>query len=209
MHITHPKIGTYLERLAATRDPVLREMETIARRRGFPIIGPHVGALLCQLAMISGARRILEMGSGYGYSASWFARGLARGGRIICSDGSEENAQAARSFFRRQGIAGRIQYIVGDALEILGGLRGTFDIILNDVDKEDYPRVLPKVLPRLRRGGILVTDNMLWNGWVVQGDRSASTRGVARLTRMLYASEDLLTTLLPIRDGLTISVKIR
>ena len=209
MHINHPKIGAYLERLAATRDPVLREMEAIARRRGFPIIGPHVGALLCQLAMISGARRILEMGSGYGYSASWFARGLARGGRIICSDGSEENAQAARYFFRRQGIAGRIQYIVGDALEILGGLRGTFDIILNDVDKEDYPRVLPKVLPRLRRGGILVTDNMLWNGWVVQGDRSASTRGVARLTRMLYASEDLLTTLLPIRDGLTISVKIR
>lgn len=209
MHINHPKIEAYLERLAATRDPVLREMEAIARRRGFPILGPQVGALLCQLAMVSRARRILEMGSGYGYSASWFARGLARGGRIVCCDASAENAQAARSFFQRQGIAGRIQYLVGDALEILGRLRGTFDIILNDVDKEDYPRVLPKVLPRLRRGGILVTDNMLWNGWVVQGDRSGSTRGVARLTRMLYASEDLLTTLLPIRDGLTISVKIR
>jgi len=209
MHINHPRIEAYLERLAATRDPVLREMEAIARRRGFPIIGPQVGALLCQLATISGAKRILEMGSGYGYSASWFARGLARGGRIICCDASEENAQAARRFFKRQGIAGRIQYIVGDALEVLGGLRGTFDIILNDVDKEDYPRVLPMVLPRLRRGGILVTDNMLWNGWVVQGDRSESTRGVIRLTRMLYGSRDLLTTLLPIRDGVTVSVKIR
>ncbi len=209
MHILHPRIAAYLDRLASTRDPVLREMEQVARRRGFPIIGPQAGALLCQLALISGARRILELGSGYGYSASWFARGLAPGGRIICIDGDAENARAARHFFQRQGIQRRIRYIVGDALEVVGRLRGPFDIVLNDVDKEEYPQVLPKVLPRLRRGGILVTDNMLWNGWVVQGDRSESTRGVLGLTRMLYGSKALLTTLLPIRDGLTISVKLR
>jgi predicted O-methyltransferase YrrM len=209
MHILNPRIEAYLERLAGTRDPVLREMEAIARRRGFPIIGPQVGALLCQLALISGARRILELGSGYGYSASWFARGLARGGRITCVDGDRENAQAARYFFQRQRIAGRIRYIVGDGLEVARRLRGTFDIVLNDVDKEDYPRVLPVVLPRLRRGGILVTDNMLWNGRVVRGDRSESARGVRGLTRLLYTSDRFLTTLLPIRDGVTISVKLR
>ncbi len=209
MDILNPKIAAYLERLAAPQDPVLREMERLARRRGFPIIGPEVGALLCQLALISGARRVLDLGSGYGYSASWLARGLARGGRITCTDASEANARAARSFFLRQGIAGRIRFLVGDALKILDRLPGPFDLVFNDVDKEEYPQVLPRILRRLRRGGILVTDNMLWDGRVVQGDRTESTRGVIRYTGMLYASKDLLTTILPIRDGVTISVKLR
>jgi predicted O-methyltransferase YrrM len=205
----HPRIAGYLQRLAAARDPVLRAMERIARRRGFPIVGPEVGALLCQLAVISRARRILELGSGFGYSASWLARGLARGGRLICTDTSEENAREAAGFFRRQGLQGRIRYLVGEALELLDRLPGPFDMILNDVDKEEYPRALPKILPRLRRGGILVTDNMLWEGRVVEGDMSPSTQGVRRYTRMLYGSRDLLTSMLPIRDGVTISVKLR
>ncbi len=209
MNILHPKIAEHLQRLAATRDPMLLKMERIAWRRSFPIIGPDVGALLCQLARISRARSILELGSGFGYSASWFARGLARGGRITCIDTSEEHAEEAAFYFARQGIQRRIRYLVGNALDLIDRLPGRYDIILNDVDKEDYPRIFRKILPRLRRGGILVTDNMLWNGRVVQGDKSASTRGVLRYTKMLYASKDLLTTMLPIRDGVAISVKIR
>ena len=209
MDILHPRIAEHLQRLAATRDPVLLKMERIAWRRSFPIIGPEVGALLCQLALISGARRILELGSGFGYSASWFARGLAKGGRITCIDTSEENAEEAAFYFARQGIQRRIRYLVGNALDLIDRLPGPYDIILNDVDKEDYPRILRKIVPRLRRGGILVTDNMLWNGRVVQGDKSASTRGVLQYTKMLYASKELLTTMLPIRDGVTISVKLR
>ena len=209
LDILHPRIAGYLRRLAAARDPVLLTMERIAWRRSFPIVGPEVGALLCQLALVSGARRILEMGSGFGYSASWFARGLARGGQIICIDSSPENAQEAASYFRRQGVQRRIRFLVGDALKLVDRLPGAFDIILNDVEKEDYPRVFRKVLPRLRRGGILVTDNMLWDGRVVQENESPSTRGVRRYTRMLYGCKDLLTTMLPIRDGVTISVKLR
>ena len=208
MDILNPRIAAYLERLAATRDPVLRQMERLARRRDFPIVGPEVGALLCQLVLITGARRVLELGSGYGYSASWLARGLARGGRIICTDASRENAQAARFFFLRQGIAGRIRFLVGNALDLLGRLPGPFDLVFNDADKEEYPRILPGILRRLRPGGILVTDNMFWDGRVVRGDRSESTRGIVRYTQKLYASKSLLNTMLPIRDGVTISVKL-
>ncbi len=208
MDIVHPRVAGYLRRLAAARDPVLRMMERIAWRRSFPIIGPEVGALLCQLALISKARRILEMGSGFGYSASWFARGLARGGLIICTDTSQEHADEAAFYFKRQGIQQRIRFLVGDALDLIDRLPGTFDIVLNDVEKEDYPRAFRKALPRLRRGGILVTDNMLWEGRVVQADESPSTRGVRRYTKMLYGSGDLLTTLLPIRDGVTLTVKL-
>ena len=209
MEILHPKIAEHLRRLAATRDPILLRMERIAWRRSFPIIGPEVGALLWQLAMISKARRILELGSGFGYSASWFARGLARGGQIICTDTSQENADEATFYFRHQRIQRRIRFLVGDALDLIDRLPGTFDIILNDVDKEDYPRAFRKILPRLRRGGILVTDNMLWDGRVVQEDRSPSTRGVLRYTKMVYGSKELLTTLLPLRDGVAVSVKLR
>jgi len=209
LEILHPKIAEHLRRLAATRDPILLRMERIAWRRSFPIIGPEVGALLWQLALVSKARRILELGSGFGYSASWFARGLARGGQIICIDTSRENAKEAAFYFRRQGIQRRVRFLVGDALELIERLPARFDIILNDVDKEDYPRAFRKILPRLRRGGILVTDNMLWDGRVVHNDGSPSTRGVVRYTKMLYGSRNLLTTLLPIGDGVAISIKLR
>jgi predicted O-methyltransferase YrrM len=184
-------------------------MDRIAWRRGFPIIGPEVGALLWQLAMISKARRILELGSGFGYSASWLARGLARGGQIICTDTSQDNADEATIYFRRQRIQPRIRFLVGDALGLIDRLPGTFDLILNDVDKEDYPRAFRNIVPRLRRGGILVSDNMLWDGRVVQEERSPSTRGILRYTGMLYGSNELLTTLLPLGDGLAVSVKLR
>jgi predicted O-methyltransferase YrrM len=209
MQILHPKIAEHLRRLAATRDPILLRMERIAWRRGFPIIGPEVGALLWQLAMISKARRILELGSGFGYSASWLARGLARGGQIICTDTSQDNADEATIYFRRQRIQPRIRFLVGDALGLIDRLPGTFDLILNDVDKEDYPRAFRNIVPRLRRGGILVSDNMLWDGRVVQEERSPSTRGILRYTGMLYGSNELLTTLLPLGDGLAVSVKLR
>ena len=123
-------------------------------------------------------------------------------------DASAENVQAARFFLLRQGLAGRVRLLVGDAVRVLDRLPGPFDLVFNDVDKEQYPRILPKILRRLRAGGILVTDNMLWEGRVVRGDRSASTRGVIRYTEMLYASKGLLTTMLPIRDGVTITVKL-
>jgi predicted O-methyltransferase YrrM len=208
LEILHPRIADHLRHLAATRDPILLRMERIAWRRSFPIIGPEVGALLWQLAVVSGARRILELGSGFGYSASWFARGLAKGGQIVCIDSSRENAEEAAFYFRRQGIERQIRFLVGDALNVINRLPGHFDIILNDVNKEDYPRALRKILPRLRRGGILVTDNMLWDGRVVQVGRSASTRGVLRYTKMLYGSKDLLTAMLPLRDGVAVSVKL-
>ena len=96
----------------------------------------------------------------------------------------------------------------GDALEFLSEEKGEYDVIFNDIDKEDYPRVFKLVLPRLRKGGLFVTDNVLWSGKVAQKDPSeASTKGILEFNRLLYSSQDLFTTILPIRDGVAVAVK--
>ena len=206
----NPELEAYLLSWVPPRDPVLQVMEEMAAERDFPIIGPLVGPFLTQFARLTRAKRILELGSGFGYSAAWFARGLAPGGQIICTDKSRHNAQLARKFFAKAGIADRIRFEVGDALVILDRLPGRFDIILNDVDKADYPLVLAKAVPRLRQGGLLVTDNVLWQGQVLTAtSRRGPAHAVREYTRLAYADPRLLTTILPIRDGVAVSLKIR
>lgn len=206
----NPEIEDYLLSWVPAREPVLQVMEEMAAKRDFPIIGPLVGPFLTQFARLTRAKRILELGSGFGYSAAWFARGLAPGGQIICTDKSRRNAQLARKFFAKAGIADRIRFEVGDALVILDRLPGRFDIILNDVDKADYSLVLAKAVPRLRQGGLLVTDNVLWQGQVLTATaRRGPAHAVRDYTRLAYADPRLLTTILPIRDGVAVSLKLR
>ena len=208
MEIVHPAIEAYLEEVAPSSDSILNEMEEIARRRRFPIVGPLVGRLLCQLAMMIQAERILELGSGFGYSAYWFAKGLKAGGKILCTEGSEENAAQAVEFFKKAGMRNTMSIEVGEALEIIGRHPGPFDIIFMDIDKEQYPDGLEKALPKLRRGGLFVVDNMLWFGSVLTNSTEPDVLGVKRLTERLYASKELWTTILPLRDGVSISLKL-
>jgi len=208
MEIVHPAIEAYLEEAAPASDPILREMEDIARRRHFPIVGPLVGRLLCQLAMMIQAERILELGSGFGYSAYWFAKGLKTGGKIIGTESSSENAAQAVEFFKKAGMQKMMGIEVGEALEIIERYPGPFDIIFMDIDKEQYPDGLEKALPRLRRGGLFVVDNMLWFGSVLTSSTDPNVLGVKRLTERLYGSKDLWTTILPLRDGVSISLKL-
>jgi len=208
MDIVHPAIETYLEELAPSPDPILREMERIARHRQFPIVGPLVGRLLCQLAMMIQAERILELGSGFGYSAYWFAKGLKPDGKIFCTEGSNENAAQAVSFFKKAGMGKMMSIEVGDALEIVEQYPGPFDLIFMDIDKEQYPMGLERALPRLRRGGLFVVDNMLWFGSILTDSTGPDVLGVKGLTERLYASKDLWTTILPLRDGVSISLKL-
>jgi predicted O-methyltransferase YrrM len=208
MEIVHPAIETYLEEVAPSPDPILREMEKIAHRRQFPIVGPLVGRLLCQLAMMIQAERILELGSGFGYSAYWFAKGLKPDGKLLCTEGSKENAAQAVSFFKKAGMGKMMTIEVGEALEIMEQYPGPFDIIFMDIDKEQYPMGLEKALPRLRRGGLFVVDNTLWFGSVLTDSTEPDVLGVKRLTERLYASKDLWTTILPLRDGVSISLKL-
>src|SRR6059036_1391050 len=176
-------------------------MERLADRRRFPIVGPLVGRLLYVLARSIGARDVFECGSGFGYSAYWFARALPTEGRVVLTEGSPENCASARGFLGRAGLQERIVIEQGDAVEILRRYPGPFDIIFCDIDKRDYPRVYPLLKPRLRMGGMFVCDNLLWSGRVVGADQDEDTRGVRELTRLLYADPDLHTTILPLRDG--------
>jgi predicted O-methyltransferase YrrM len=207
MNILDPAILHYLNSLTPPRDSTLQQMERIAAEKRFPIIGPLVGRLLFQLALLTRARRIFELGSGYGYSAIWFARGLQPGGRIICTDGSRENAALAARFFKQADIEGLVDYRTGDALSLLAKEPGSFDIILNDVDKHEYPEVFRQAVPRLKRGGLLITDNTLWQGRVVGDDNALSTVGVRAFNRLAFQSKEVLTTLIPLRDGVALSIK--
>ncbi len=207
--IVFPRIERYLEGLETTRDTVLADMERQATEQDFPIVGPVVGRTLCLLARSIGARRILELGSGFGYSGYWFARALPEDGDLILTDTSSQRMAQAREFFGRGGIRCRVRFDVGDGLEILDRLPGEFDVIFNDVHKEQYPKAYEKVLPRLRVGGYFICDNMLWGGRVVDDVTHPSTQGVLELTKLLFQSRDLYTAVLPVRDGLSVSLKTR
>jgi predicted O-methyltransferase YrrM len=149
------------------------------------------------------------MGAGFGYSAYWIARVLPPDGRLLAIERSAENARLAREWLGRTGLDDKVEFIVGDALEVVAGLPGPFDLIFVDVDKEQYPISLPLTLPRLRQGGLLITDNILWGGRVLAPDPAeASTRGVQEYTRLIYENSRLYTTILPVRDGLAVSLKL-
>ena len=189
------------------RDEVLTEIEAEATRNDVPIVGPAVARVLYQLAVISGAKKIFEMGSAIGYSTIWWARAVGDGGRVIYTDGDRKNADKARRYFERAGVSQRITVRVGDALEFLSEEKGEYDIIFNDVDKIDYPRVFRLALPRLKSGGLFITDNVLWSGKVIQPNPDAQTKAILEFNKMIYESKDLFTTILPIRDGVAVCMK--
>jgi caffeoyl-CoA O-methyltransferase len=209
MHgITASAVEDYLYALLPARDTVLSEMESAAAKRNIPIVGPAVARVLYQLAVLTRAKNVFEMGSAIGYSTIWWARASGEGGRVIYTDGDRKNADEARGYFDRAGVADRITIKVGDALEILSEQKSEFDIIFCDLDKEDYPRAFKLAVPRLKRNGLLVADNVLWSGKVAEENSSeASTRAIQEFNRLLYSSPDLFPTILPIRDGLAVAVK--
>ncbi len=205
--IVNPEIERYMLGLLPPRDAVLQEMEDSAARRKIPIIGPAVGRVLAQLVMISGAKRIFELGSAIGYSTIWLARAGGAGAEVHYSDGSAENAREAPRTFEPPGVAYIIQMPLGGALTGLAQTTGEFDFIFNDVDKEGYPAVLEAVRSRLRPGGLFVTDNTLWHERVLD-PAEASDYAVVAFNQKLYESIHFFTTLLPIRDGVTVSLKL-
>jgi predicted O-methyltransferase YrrM len=205
--ITVAGVEDYLYSMLPPRDEVLSEMEAEAARHNVPIVGPAVARVLHQLAAISGAKKIFEMGSAIGYSTIWWARAVGEAGRVIYTDGNPKNAEKARAYFNRAGVSPRITVRVGDALEFLSEEKEPYDIIFNDIDKVDYPRAFRLAIPRLKRGGLFISDNVLWGGNLSQASPDAETRAILEFNTMIYQSPDLFTTILPIRDGISVCVK--
>jgi caffeoyl-CoA O-methyltransferase len=208
--ITPTPIDNYIRDLMPPRDPVLSEMEALAARESIPIIGPVVGSLLFQAATLAGAARIFELGSAIGYSTIWMARALRPGGKIYYTDGDRRNAALAEDFFKKAGVRDRVEILVGDALSSFGSVSGEFDLIFNDVDKEGYPDVYRNAAGRVRVGGLFISDNVLWSGRVVDpAERDPATEAIREFNRMLSQDARFQTTLLPLRDGVTVALRLR
>jgi predicted O-methyltransferase YrrM len=208
--IVDEKIERLLSDLQPSSDPVLLEMEARGDKERFPIIGPLVGRLCQQLALSIGARDVFEMGSGFGYSTWWFAQAVGEGGRVVHTDNDPKKSADAKGYLGRAKLADRVLFEVGDSLQILRQYPGPFDVVFIDVDKEAYPEALVLARSRLRPGGYIITDNVLWSGRILrpEGDQDEATRAVLRYDRAAFSAPDLLTTIVPLRDGVAVSLKL-
>jgi predicted O-methyltransferase YrrM len=192
--------------LLPARDPVLAEMEAYAAENDVPIVGPAVGTLLEILTRSIGADRVFEMGSAIGYSTAYFARAVGRGGQVTYTDGDAGKAGQARGYLERMGFLERVTIRVGDAAGSLEATTGYFDVIFIDVDKDGYPRALQAAAPRVRKGGYLLADNVLWSGKVVDPNvRDAATEGIRQFNRRLFSLQEYKTVILPLRDGVAVA----
>jgi len=208
--IDYDKVQEYLETLVPSREPELQAMEKYADENGFPILGPVCGFYCYQLARMIGARSVFELGSGYGYSTAWFAKAVKEnGGGVVHHTVWDENlSKMATSHLSRLGFDDLVQYHMAEAVETLRQIDGPFDIIFNDIDKEAYPESLPIIKSKLRSGGLLIIDNMIWSGRVWDKDNNdQSTQAIRRFTHDITTDPDWIVSLAPIRDGMIIAYK--
>ncbi len=209
MNFPSPEIDAYLYELTPERSELMKEMEAMAEERHFPSIGPLVGRFLYQVAKISNAKMIFELGSGYGYSALWLAMALPDDGQILCTEFDRAKAEIGMKFLDRAKLMHKVVYEIGDALECFHRYQGPFDIIFCDLDKHQYPKALEMGIPRLKEGGLFVADNVLWSGRILdEEDRSEATEGIRKFNEKIYSHPELFSTVLPLRDGMSLSLKI-
>jgi caffeoyl-CoA O-methyltransferase len=203
------QVQRHLHSLVPEREAELQAMEAHARLTSFPIVGPVAGYLCYQIARMVGARRVFELGSGFGYSTAWFAKAVHEngGGEVHHVVWDEELSARARRHLAQLGFNGIVHFQVGEAVAALRHADGRFDLIFNDIDKDGYPDSLPVIEAKLRSGGVLIVDNALWHGRVFDAsDASKETRGVKELTRRLTSDPRWITSLLPLRDGLLVAL---
>ena len=208
MNLVARRVAAYLDDLVPPRPARLAALETEARRTGFPIIGPATGHLCYLLARLSNARQIFELGSGFGYSTAWFARAVKEngGGAVHHVVWDDELSRQARDNLAALGLSDVVRFHVGEAVATLRHAEGPFDVIFNDIDKQDYPKALDVIVTKLRPGGLLLVDNMLWSGRIFERrDTSPATRGVRELTRRIQTDPRWIASVIPVRDGLLVA----
>ena len=210
-----------VERLAGLVGPggdeILAEMEEHARAESFPIVGPAVGGWLALFARAVDARRVFEFGSGFGYSAYWFARALPADGEVVLTEVDGDELDLAREFFGRAGLTDRAQFEHGDALETIERYDGPFDVVLIDNEKRRYREAFEAVEPKLRSGSLVLADNAVTAGTVVDRDEVMGlltgedvdtrdgSRGIAEYISFVRERDDIDTSLLPLGEGVTVS----
>jgi caffeoyl-CoA O-methyltransferase len=210
MELMPAQVQTYLDDLVPPRPPEMQAMEADARRTDFPIIGPASGHLCYLIARMIGARRVFELGSGYGYSTAWFAQAVKENGggvvhHVVWDEGL---SQKARGHLQALGLRDIVQFHVNEAVQTLQETAGPFDLIFNDIDKHGYPASLPVIAQKLRPGGVLVIDNMLWSGQIFDtNDQSPDTQGIREFTQRITTDPTWIASLVPLRDGLIVAYK--
>jgi predicted O-methyltransferase YrrM len=214
MDIVNPAVEAYMKGLQTRHDePVLLEMEEYGHAHAFPIVDRLVGVTLEVLARSIGAKRIVELGSGYGYSAYWFSRAIGPDGELHLTDGDPENRDAALAYLSRAGLDRPVEFHVGEAVTTMAELTGDFDIVYNDIDKEDYPDAWRAARGRIRVGGLYICDNVLWYGNVATktGDdrRPRATVAIQEHNRLIAEDEDDLSVIVPTRDGVMVALRLR
>ena len=210
MPLIAPEVASYLDRLVPLRDPALLAMEAEAEKTGFPIIGPACGHLCYLLTRLTGARRVFELGSGFGYSTAWFARAVREngGGTVHHVVWDEQLSIRARGQLGAMGLASHVEFLVGEAVSLLAKTEGRFDVIFNDIDKAGYPASLPVIESKLEPGGLLIVDNLLWQGRIFdETDRSAATEGIREFTRLIGERPGWIWSIVPIRDGVLVGMR--
>lgn len=216
-NLNYDAVQEFLIDLVPAREPEMQAMEKYAEEHNFPIIGPAAGYNCYQIARMIRARSVFEMGSGYGYSTAWFARAVQEtcaedrrsgDGVVHHTVWDEKLSKMAANHLSRLGFDRLVEYHIAEAVETLSNMPGPFDLIFNDIDKEAYPDSLPVIKGKLRSGGVLIVDNILWSGRVFDmDDKSASTESIREFTRLITNDPDWITSLVPVRDGIIIAYK--
>lgn len=204
--ITDPTIDEYLMSLSKEDDKQLMEMEEFAREKHFPIVDRLVGRLLFILTKLKNPKLIVELGSGFGYSAYWFAKALSQG-KVVLTDYEEKNLQVARKTFKRAGLLDKIELRAGDAREIAKEYSG-IDILFIDIEKYQYLEAIKILLPNLNRHALIIADNSLWYGRVLEEAADKETAGIKKFNEFMFTNKDFFTTIIPLRDGVLLSYKV-
>ena len=204
------KISRYIAQHAVREPQVLREL----RKATAPVkwsgmqIGADQGNLMALLVKLMGAKRCLEIGTYTGYSALAVALALPKDGKIICCDISEEWTNVGKPFWKKAGVEKKIDLRIGPALETLKKLKGPFDFVFIDADKENYLNYYERCLKLLRRGGLIAVDNVLWSGEVANDDaKDELTVALRKFNDQLHQDERVDLAMLSIGDGVTLALK--
>ncbi len=201
--ITSPEIEEYIYRLSVPEDSIILEMEKLGHKTGFPIVDRIVGRFLFLITKLKNPGLIVEIGSGFGYSAYWFTKALSNG-KVVLTDFSKENIELAKKFFEKGNLIDRAEFHVGDGMEIAQEIKG-IDILFLDHQKTKYLEAVKKLEGNLNDGALVIADNTLWHGKVVEENPDRQTKAILEFNKYMFNNERFFSSLIPVRDGVLLS----